>query len=361
MARACQTTIVNAGGWCPGVGEVVGIPRALLYYHYYPMWRVFFETLGQTVVISGETTKAVVDAGIRVTVDEACLPVKVFHGHVLSLAGKCDYVFVPRLVAVERRAYICPKFMGLPDMVRCNCGNVPRIIDSCVNLSRTSREYIRAVYDTGRLFTRRALEILVAHERARRALSRFTGLLRAGLVPDEAIEAMGLAAGQPMEPRPRRDAGQLMRAPQRDRPASRPPTVGVVGHPYVIYDSFVSLGILRRLREMGVAVVTADMLPESVTEREAARLPKRVFWTLGRRLLGAGYHFLRSGSVDGCLHVSAFACGPDSLVGELLEREYARSQRVPFTALTLDEHTGEAGIATRLEAFVDVVTRQART
>jgi len=340
------------------VGEVVGIPRALLYYHYYPMWKVFFESLGQTVVTSGPTTRAVVDAGIKVTVDEACLPVKVFHGHVLALAGKCDYVFIPRLVSVERRAFICPKFMGLPDMIRCNCRDIPRIIDSCINLSRTTREYMRAVYSTGRMFTGSALRILASHNRARTALARYTRHIEGGLTPDEAMAVMGMA---PSFDEPAHGtvaaASSSGGGPAAAMGAGRV-VVGLVGHPYIIYDPFVSMNVLRRLREMGVTVVTSDMLPAAVTEREAARFPKRVFWTLGRRLLGAGFHFLRSGAVHGCLHMRAFACGPESLIGEVLERECARRRDVPFATITVDEHTGEAGILTRLEAFVDVIARR---
>lgn len=337
----------------------MGVPRALLYYCYYPMWKVFFESLGQKVVVSGETTKAVVDAGIKVTVDEACLPVKVFHGHVLELADRCDRVFVPRIVAVERRAFICPKFMGLPDMIRCNCRNIPGIIDSCVNLSRTTREYVRAVYSTGRLFTRRALDILAAHNRARAALANFTRCVEGGMTPNEAIAAMGVDGVPAVESAREAAVAQVGLELGRDQRRGQS-TIGLVGHPYVIYDAFVSMNIIRRLREMGLRVVTADMLPPATTEREAARLPKRVFWTLGRRLLGAGFYFLRSGAVDGCLHMSAFGCGPDSLIGELLEREHARRPDTPFVTITVDEHTGEAGVMTRLEAFADVVTRWSR-
>jgi len=56
--------------------------------------------------------------------------------------------------------------------------------------------------------------------------------------------------------------------------------------------------------------------------------------------------------------MSAFACGPDSFIGELLQQESARSERkVPFMTIVVDEHTGEAGVLTRLEAFMDVVER----
>ncbi|RYD06009.1 hypothetical protein N752_06525 [Desulforamulus aquiferis] len=65
------------------------------------------------------------------------------------------------------------------------------------------------------------------------------------------------------------------------------------------------------------------------------------------------YHDQRS--VDGIIHVAAFACGPDSMTGELIERFIRREGKVPFMNVNLDEHTGEAGIVTRLEAFLDMV------
>ncbi|MBU2609087.1 MAG: hypothetical protein KKF26_07200, partial [Chloroflexi bacterium] len=38
----------------------VGIPRALLYYQYYPAWKTFFEELGAEVVVSAPTSQAAV-------------------------------------------------------------------------------------------------------------------------------------------------------------------------------------------------------------------------------------------------------------------------------------------------------------
>ncbi|MDP7525898.1 MAG: acyl-CoA dehydratase activase-related protein, partial [Dehalococcoidales bacterium] len=64
----------------------IGIPRALLYYQYLPMWKAFFEHLGAEVVISSPTTQAMLTGGSARVVADTCLPVKVFLGHVLSLA-----------------------------------------------------------------------------------------------------------------------------------------------------------------------------------------------------------------------------------------------------------------------------------
>ena len=56
--------------------------------------------------------------GQQVSLDEVCLPVKLFLGHAAYLGERCDLLLVPHLVSLERRAFTCPKFMGLPDLVR---------------------------------------------------------------------------------------------------------------------------------------------------------------------------------------------------------------------------------------------------
>jgi len=336
------------------VKETIGFPRALLFYYYYPAWRVFFESLGRTCKVSGKTTKAVIDSGIKVTVDEACLPVKAFHGHVQSLSGACDRVFVPRLVSVEKKAYICPKLMGLPDMVRHNCTGIRQILDPCIDMSRNRKAFKREVYATGRLFTQNSLRISTARRKAQHTYEAFIRLLEAGLTPIDAMIKLNIYDGQDFE----NSAIPHNALTWRKGAETRPLVIGLLGHPYIIYDSFLGMNVLDRLKSMGANVVTMDMLSPAIIEREAAKSPKRVFWTMGRRLLGAGYYFLTPGVVDGCLQMSAFACGPDSFIGELLQQESIRSQRkVPFMTIIVDEHTGEAGIQTRLEAFVDIAER----
>lgn len=56
----------------------IGIPRALLYYYYYPLWKGFFTALGLEVVVSSKTTKPILNNGVKLSVDDACMPVKLF-------------------------------------------------------------------------------------------------------------------------------------------------------------------------------------------------------------------------------------------------------------------------------------------
>jgi predicted nucleotide-binding protein (sugar kinase/HSP70/actin superfamily) len=72
--------------------------------------------------------------------------------------------------------------------------------------------------------------------------------------------------------------------------------------------------------------------------------------------LGAAQYYINRG-VNGVIHLAAFGCGPESMVGEFIEDQF-RAAGVPFLHINLDEHSGEAGLATRLEAFVDMLTRR---
>lgn len=63
----------------------IGIPQALLYYEYFSLWRNFLENLGTEVIISGPTTKEILDLGVKSAISEVCFQVKVFYGHVMSL------------------------------------------------------------------------------------------------------------------------------------------------------------------------------------------------------------------------------------------------------------------------------------
>ncbi|MGE5543479.1 MAG: hypothetical protein ACM3UW_00765, partial [Bacillota bacterium] len=133
-------------------------------------------------------------------------------------------------------------------------------------------------------------------------------------------------------------------------------TIGVLGHCYTLNDRFISLQLFERLREMGVSVVTNEMLDPREVELAAARLPKRVFWTVGRKMVGTALLLNQDEKIDGLIYLTCFGCGPDSMMAKIIERRINK----PFMLLTVDEHSGEAGTVTRLEAFCDMMRRQRR-
>jgi predicted nucleotide-binding protein (sugar kinase/HSP70/actin superfamily) len=108
----------------------VGIPKALMYYRYFPLWRTFFEELGWSVIVSDGLGKT----GKIIYYEDSCLPMKLLVTHAVSLKDKVDHLFVPRLVSIHRTYIMCPKFRGAPDIVRlATKGNIS-IIDETIDL-----------------------------------------------------------------------------------------------------------------------------------------------------------------------------------------------------------------------------------
>lgn len=327
----------------------VGIPRALLFWIYAPLWLAFLRELGAEPVVTGETTRGTLDAGVRLAVDEACLPVKICYGHCQAAVEASDLVFLPRLVSVEPRAYICPKFMGLPDMVRHALGREVRLLAPVVDLRRGRRGLDQAAGEVATALGKRPRE-------AGRALARALAVQRAarerwerGTLPSEDLEAHGFL--------PRTGLSEADSGVRNPAPPPAPRRLGILGHPYNVYDRLVSLDLLRRLSLEGWTVTTAESIPADDCAEGARELPKELFWTLGRRVYGAAAHLMTGGELAGLVHLVSFGCGPDSLVGELVARR-AEESGVPFLLLTLDEHTGEAGAWTRVEAFLDLIERR---
>ncbi len=308
----------------------VGVPQALLYYKYYPLWRAFLEALGLEVVTSPPTNRRILNAGVEAAENEICLPVKVFYGHALSLKDAVDFLFIPRVVSVEEDAYTCPKFLGLPDMIRA-LGDLPEVLDPVFNYRLGGRKVSRDIYAFARRFVKDPRKVWRAWASGVEAQRSYLAKIESGWTSSEAI-----ADSAPP------DQGDAL-------------TVGVVGHPYNVNDEYISMNLIGRLRKLGVKVVTSEMLPARVIEAEVAKLPKKLFWTYEKEIVGSAFHWMRSRSVDGVIYLLSFACGPDSLIQVLLEQEAKKEGAPALMPLVIDEHSGEAGLVTRVEAFVDML------
>jgi predicted nucleotide-binding protein (sugar kinase/HSP70/actin superfamily) len=322
----------------------IGIPRALLYYEYFPMWKTFFEELGAEVVVSSPTTSEMFNSGCSRVIADICLPVKVFCGHVLSLVDRCDYVFIPSICSVEHKVYSCPKFIGLPDLVRATVPECPPILDPDIDVTKGQRELYQAIYKLGRPFTRSPLKVKKAAERALQVHRAYRAqMARQGLTAPQAIAKMFPQS----EPETEHDGF----APDM--------TIALVGHPYLLYDEYVNHRLMLRLQRMGAKILFPEMVAEEELRKAICQLVERPYWSYEEEVIGAGGYYLQS-DVDGIISVAAFGCGPDSLMAEFLQR-HARRMNKPFLNLVLDQHTAEAGLVTRLEAFVDMTKRRGNT
>lgn len=312
----------------------VGIPRGLFYYKYFPLWKTFLEELGAEITVSDATNKKILDNGVKACVDEACLPVKLFHGHVLNLAGRVDCLFIPRLTSISKDEYICPQIGGLPDTVRNTIKGLPPIIDTEVNLRKTKMNSYRAALETGKYFNTNRKAIKNAFEKAVNEYRNFRKRTKEGIIPFQT----------------NRELYDEMYGPR-----GKNLQIAVIGHSYNLYDSYINMNMFQKLKKSGVDIITIDMVDEDIINLNVKSLQKPMFWNFGRKAMGSALHLGGSLKVDGIIYIMSFGCGIDSFICDLIERRLRRDSDIPFILLTIDEHSGEAGFNTRLEAFIDMI------
>lgn len=311
----------------------LGIPRALSYYRYYPLWNKFFSNLGLEIITSPRTNKLILELGIKSSVDEVCLPVKTFMGHVEYLKDKVDYIFIPRIVSVKKKEYTCPKFMGLPDMVKANIHDLPSIICPTVDLTKRNNYLWKNIWEIGNLFTKNPLKIKLAWNNAYRELLNYKERFYNGELPQIL------------------DLGNITNL------ANNRLNIAVIGHQYLVYDPYLSMSLLNKLGNMACNIYTAEMVSEEIINEEVKVLPKRIFWDFAKDIVGAVFYLAKQPHIDGFIHIIPFGCGPDAMIENLIAT-YLKGYKKPLLTLTVDEHTGEAGINTRIEAFYDLLLRQ---
>lgn len=325
----------------------IGIPRGLLYYQYYLMWKTFFEELGAEVVVSPTTTQAILAEGSARVVADTCLPVKGFLGHVISLVGECDQIFIPAIRSVQSNVYNCSKFLGLPDMTRAVIPEAPPILEIEIDVNRGKRKLYQDIYTLGRQLTWNPFKVRQASLAAWQTYLNYREVMSdRGLTPLSAIERLTSTTEAESEG----PTEQL--APTRA-------TIAVIGHPYLVYDEYVNHRLIHRLEQANIKVLTPEMLTTEELEAAIAKLVGKAYWTYEEEVVGAGGHYLQNGA-DGVIGIMAFGCGPDSLMMDMVRRQAARLRGTPFMSLTLEEHTAEAGVVTRLEAFTDMICRRKR-
>lgn len=145
--------------------------------------------------------------------------------------------------------------------------------------------------------------------------------------------------------------------------------VGVVGEIYVMLEPFVNLDLYRRLGRMGVEVHQTMQLSDYVNGhifRKGCYLKKfRQLAGLAKPYIGhyVGGHGLKSiahtvnmgmEGFDGIIHVFPFSCMPEVIAVNILPK-VSGVVNIPVLSLAYDEQSGDAGVNTRLEAFIDLL------
>lgn len=322
----------------------VGIPRALHFYRYFPFWKKLLEELDVELVLSPPTNKKIVEEGVTHGFGELCIPVKIYYGHVLKLLREnpnLDYIFVPRYVAEVKEAYFCPKFLSLPDIIKILPG-IPKILNFEVNVKEFP--IATSAIELGKELGKTQNQALNAYKEAQIYFDEYHKFLRDGASVNHALKLV--EKNRPFTLPKRKQKGDLKFL--------------LLGHAYNIFDTFINLDFQKKLQDQGVKVLTKENLPESIFKKPVI-INKRLrnYWRHEEEIMAAIRYFLTKGrdEIDGVIFLISFACGPDSLISELIMRDM-KVVGLPFLEITMDEHSGEAGLLTRVESFVEMVRRK---
>ncbi|MCL2438168.1 MAG: acyl-CoA dehydratase activase-related protein [Coriobacteriia bacterium] len=299
----------------------IGIPRALLYYTYADLWLNFFKNIGVQTVLSPETNKEIAKVGINSSIDEACYSSKIFIGHVEYLLDKCDMVFIPRIENSGIREEYCTRIFGLYDLA-VNTFPQAKILHAEVNYLYRKRE-IDAFIQIGE-------QLGVSTEESTLAYQQAADLAQA--IQEERIlqQEKMLASAENAE-----DFKILM-----------------VAHNYNSFDAVIGKDIISYFEENNIKVAFADYIKTKEAKLKAKKAySSRINWRVSLEMIGGIQKY--KDYVDGLVLISTFPCGPDSLFSEFIIRTVKDK---PILSLVLDEHDAGAGVQTRLESFIDIIT-----
>lgn len=294
----------------------VGLPKGIYYYYYGDMLKYFFNNLGINIVISPDTNREIIDEGIKYSNDEMCYSLKILLGHVSYLKDKCDYLIVPRINNFGKKDQTCTNFLSFYDLIK-NIFNI-KIIDfniDYLNLETEVKAFIQMARKLGVNKKRSLKAYKVALEKSEKKLRK------------EIFKNM-------------------------DKLNSPKTKLLIVAHPYNIYDRYIGKPITTFLEKMDVEIIYADKFNPKITNKLSTCYSKQLYWKYNKEIIGSIK--LVSNQINGIIFLSAFPCGPDSLVNELVIRKLD----LPTLNLVIDDNDSLTGIETRLESFVDIIEQK---
>jgi len=307
----------------------VGIPRALMvFYQQFPFWRTFFEEIGFNVVISKESDKGLLTKSIETITAEACLPVEIMHGHVIDLIEKdVDFIFIPFIVNAKEKP-------GNPT-ANCNCPWVqtyPFMVKAALKGKIDESKLLIPTLHF-RYFERVLVKELTEYFSEKFEIDK-DELKKAIHKADEAqiaFETDLLEYGRDI----------LSRIPENCRP------VVMLGRPYNSSDPLLNLSLVEKLISQNVMPIPVDMLDLSPYKIFGSY--RNMYWPNGQKMIAAAQLVAKTEGLY-AVYLSNFRCGPDSFIWHYITEELKGK---PFLHLEVDEHSADAGMVTRIEAFLD--------
>jgi predicted CoA-substrate-specific enzyme activase len=307
----------------------VGLNKSFLTHMLYPMYETFFNELGATVVLPDQ----VEHEGIKKKRSSFCYPGEISHGAFENLLHKKpDYIFLPSVVELyvenartRRREHQCTCLLlqSEPYYLKSafkdidpNIRIISPILDFSQGYGTQEDEFIGigtqigASENASRIAYKKSVQVVE---------NTFAKIRNKGKEIIESIE-------------------------------KNPDSIAIVlfGRYYNAFASDANMGIPEKFASRGVTIIPWDYVP---FQQEDCNF--EINWAIGQNLMKASKYVASHPQLFGC-YITNFSCGPDSfLLGYF--RDYMESK--PSLTLELDSHTADAGVNTRIEAFLDIIDR----
>ena len=299
----------------------VGIPYQFSVYTLWPFYSWFFKELNIKVILGEEYD----DEGLRTVEAPFCFPGEVVHGtlHKLLKADECDFYFLPHFFDMESMekdtiATLCPITQGLPYYSKI-AFNIPKekILKPIISFADGNDKALTHFLDLSDQLNRSKDEIKKAFYKGINKYEEY--IKECKEIGKEAIE------------KSKRD-NQIL--------------IVLGGRPYNAFTKLVNMGIPRKFTSRGYSIIPMDFLPIGDEE-----ITHHMYWYYGQQILKAASYTRENPNLFYCM-ISNFSCAPDSFLLHYIKWIMGLK---PFLVLELDSHTADAGIDTRVEAFLDII------
>jgi predicted CoA-substrate-specific enzyme activase len=304
----------GATGRRRGTAAPIGIPRALTTHSLFPLYATFLTGVGMEVVLSDVNPRGDVKA-----YSGFCFPAQIAHGAVLDLARRgVGLVFLPHVVRMPhpnewRESYLCPITQAGPYFLAKAFPDI-RLLSPVLD------------FTNGYAASSVLVEMAVREFGIRRAVAEqaWVAAVRAQTDAERALTELGQRAL----------TGAV---------ATGEPAILLAGHSYNAFTPEASQSVGKKLSSMGVTVIPADCLTP-VSDGPTA-------WHFANQILSAVALAKQYPNLF-VLSVSNFSCTIDAFTHSMLASELGAK---PYLIIEIDAHTADAGVQTRLEAFLDII------
>lgn len=301
--------------------SVVGIPKCFSVYTLWPLYAWFFHRLGVQTILS----EKIPPEGTARVESNYCFPAEIAHGAVQDVFNQnIDFIFLPHVRDMESYeestpANFCPITQSLPYYIT---KAFPEI---------SAGKYLSPV-------------ISFMHGPAKAAESFIAMAASLDVDKKEAKDAFDFAYKKQMECFHKLfELGQ--KAIQEARESDMP-VMAVLGRPYNAFTADANMGIPRKYTSRGFTVIPFDILPF-----ENQSIFPNMYWFYGQQDMKSASLLKEEANIY-ITYISNFSCAPDSFMLHYLKWLMGVK---PFLILELDSHTADAGVDTRIEAFLDII------